>query len=182
MMTLTLNFCAYIKATTDHESGQGNPQELDSVPLGRIQDQSLRLPFVLGKIRLGPASIGDERRDVFIGLVSGILRVREETHGPCLSPVWSALFQRCLKWKQQLSRFGGGVELPNLSDNKNSLVSVVNPHDFGRVVTLAARCGSGLRNGRACGQKRQSKSSQALLTRSQDFHPDGLLGSARPLH
>src|SRR5919108_4513916 len=109
MMTFTLNFCAYIGLSGTRCSGQRNPEELDSVALRRVQNQSLSEPFVLGEIRLGPAPIGDERRDVLIGLVSGILRVREKAHRPHPSPVWAALFQRRLKREQQLSRLGGRI-------------------------------------------------------------------------
>src|SRR5690242_15801159 len=100
MTTLTLNFRAYIRPAKDRELGQGNPQEFDSLALRWVQNQSLRLALILPQIGLGPTAISNERRHVLVGLVSGILRVRKEAHGPRSSPVWPALFQRCFKREQ----------------------------------------------------------------------------------
>jgi len=87
--------------------------------------------FVLGQIAFGPASISDERGHVFIGLVPRIFCIREKTDRPGPSPVRTALFQRRLKNKQQLSRLCCGIDLTNLRNNKDSFVSVINPHYFG---------------------------------------------------
>lgn len=161
-------------AAKGRESGQGDPQKLDSLALRRVQDQSLRFPFVLAQIGLGPASISHERRDVLVGLVSSILLVREEAHRPCLSPARPALFQGCLKREQQLSRLDRCINLISSGNDEDSLVAVINPNDLGEIVTLTIFLRRRLRGHTRREQKRQCKNGPKLSARSQDFHPDDL--------
>jgi len=154
----SFNSFSSINDAKSRELRQGNPQKFNSLALRGVQNQSLRLPFILAQIGLGPASVSDQRRHVFIGLVSSELWIRKEAHRPRSSPVRPALFQRRLKREQQLSRLGSCIDLAFLGYDEDPLVSVVNAHDFGGIITLATflrRCLGGHSRHK---QKRQSKS------------------------
>jgi hypothetical protein len=74
-----------------------------------------------------------------------------------------------LKREQQLSRLGGRIDLVDSGDGKDSLVPVINPHDFRRIVTLTTLFGRVCATTLPTQRSANAKAAQYCLRGPTDF-------------